>query len=147
MEYNIVPYEGINNIKYGMTQTEVETIAGKADEIIDDIVMREKREKRNDIIFIYRSEKLVTLVFSEHFMLGKHAVLLNGIPLYVNEETIIVLQQNYMDTPLKGGKNGVLFHEFGILFLGYKKSKKKNESELRCFAKERLRFHEILLDA
>ena len=147
MEYNIVPYEGINNIKYGMTQTEVETIAGKADEIIDDIVMREKREKRNDIIFIYRSEKLVTLVFSEHFMLGKHAVLLNGIPLYVNEETIIVLQQNYMDTPLKGGKNGVLFHEFGILFFGYKKSKKKNESELRCFAKERLRFHEILLDA
>jgi len=44
MEYNIVPYEGINNIKYGMTQTEVETIAGKADEIIDDIVMREKRD-------------------------------------------------------------------------------------------------------
>jgi hypothetical protein len=145
--YIVKPYESVGDLKFGMTQLEIEHIIGKSNEIIDDKVMGEIRENRNDFVLVYIRKKLVDIRFSEKHNLNEINIFLEDINL-CNTLNIIDTLSNYPNSkPSKIFKGYINFYGLGINFSGIGKTKSKEGKEIRFFAMNRKKYYELYLKA
>ena len=146
MDFIIKPFEGINEIKFGMFQSEVEAIIGKSEET-KTALLNNILEFRNDIIFVYINEKLSDIRFSKSCQYEKHNIVLNDIVLNNDENTVNKLIKMPKTLPSEIVKNCIVFYGIGACFAGFKEGKIRPDRELRFFSKERLGFYKIFLNA
>jgi|GEM_PF-6758136 len=146
MDYIVKPFEGINDIKFGMTQLEVELKVGKA-ESSKTILLNNIVEYRDDILFVYVENSLADIRFSDKFQYEKHNIVLDETKLINNEKTVDLLINKAGTLPSDIVKNCIVFHGIGVCFLGFKNAKMQTEKELRFYSKERARFYKIFLKA
>jgi len=146
MEYFFRPFEGVNNVKFGMTQSEVETITDKATEIIENPILNEINEIRNCVSYVYRNGKLIEFKFGEDFNYNQNSIIFSGMVLCNDLETIEKLSMNPENKISDIVRGVVVFHGIGACFSGFKKMKLNIEKEICFYSKDRLRFYEIRVD-
>jgi hypothetical protein len=146
MNYIFKPFEGINEIRFGMSQEEVEILEGETDDIKENPIFREIIEIRNGISYIYRSKRLIEIKFGEKFDFDKNSIIWSNIKIYNDIETINILSDMPETKHSEIVKGVIVFHGIGICFSGFKKMKLIIEKELTFYSIERIRFFEIRVD-
>ena len=146
-QYVVVPFKSVGNLKFGMTQEDVEGIMGKPNETIDDKIMGEVRESRNDFILIYIRKKLVEVRFSDKLNLEEIEIVLGSINLFDCPNVVDTLLNYPNSKPSKKVKGYINFYGLGINLGGFGKTKLKDSREMRIFAKGRIKYFELYLTA
>jgi hypothetical protein len=138
MKVEIKPNEGINDIKFGITQNQLEQIMGKPPKAEIDNIMEEVREMRQGMIFRFVPDTLKDIVISKHVDAWVH-----GIDIF-NTANLINLLSAY-DEPTKETDGYVNFYGLGLSVGGFGKKKIPEGKLVTVFAPDRKQYYEYFL--
>jgi len=132
------PFSCIGNIEFGMSQEEVAKILGKPDEIEDDDIMEEIREKRDNIEYLYTYEDEKKL--GEITFFNGSSLFFNDVDLMNTSGILEKLQSEYSDfEDIKGHCN---FLSLGIVLCGFGKKKMPEGKYVIAYGETRKSFYE-----
>lgn len=145
--FEINPYIGYNNIKFGMSQEDVAIIDGIAPKILIDNIINNTFEYRNGSIKLtFIENKFVDIWIPEEP--ADNQVFIFGTL------KISLFQSNYLEMLKKGyqwieskNKRFLLFPEIGICAAGCGEKKMKEGKTIMAFCKERLEWYETFINA
>lgn len=144
MSVIIRPYKGILfygiEINFGMSRKDVNNAIGEeAPKIEIDNIMKEVRELRSGMTFIYIDGKLVDIAFT------------TSVDLYINEievfNTVNLLETlSNIDTPtLESGNGYTNFYKLGVSIGGFGIRKIPEKKLVVAFCKSRISFYKFFL--
>lgn len=139
MKIEIKPFQGINEIKFDMTQEEIKKILGDAAKIEINNITRQTIEFRNGMQFKIIDHKLKDIIVSKHVEL-----FYNDIDLFNSINTIELLSQ--FDEPIFGKNGYVNFYNLGLSLGGFGKKRIPEDKLVIIFAKDRIDFYKIYLE-
>ena len=145
MVVEIIPYEGIKindiEIKFGITQEELNAILGEAAKIEIDNIRRETREQRNGMTFSFIGDKLQNISISRHVKL-----FYKDVDIFNSENTLDLLSKYAEYEASKEKKNGYgNFYDLGLSLGGFGDRKIPEKKLAFVFSKDRIRFFKALL--
>jgi hypothetical protein len=145
-EYVIVPFISVGNIKFGMTQEEIEAFEGKPKNTTNDPIMGEIREEREYFEIVYIRKKVAEIRFSDAMKMKELNLSYQNLDLTESSNLIESLSSINKSKPSKEVKKCINFYGLGFSLLGYR-NKTLTGREITFFAKNRLEFYELYLIA
>ena len=158
--WNIKPFEGINDIRFGITREDLKDILGESENVTEDRVMSQMAEYWAGIIFVFKNSmsdkiyKLCEIIVSEQI-----SMFYDGIDLFHQNDAVGLLLKR--DTPVMDKKGYfAMFPNLGLILGGFEGKKvpasdlpkiTKEYSEFSkgkiaiLFSKERARFYQIFM--
>ncbi len=140
MDYVIEPYKAVNEISFGMTQEQVEKIAGPADKSEPNRILRYVKETRGDCRLKYYEDgglKVVEITKSDNPIVNGIAVFKAG-----GFEKLCDLEK-----PVVGRTNTyMLFRKLGLCLGGYAKKRVPDGKVLIAFSEDSLAHYEDFID-
>ncbi|WP_441899868.1 hypothetical protein [Pedobacter psychrotolerans] len=127
-EFNIVPYQSVGPIRFGMSRKEIETLFGKPQKEIKDML------ERSELIYGDLSIKLAKKSGVNEVSFSKDPSInltYNDLNIFQTEDIIKKLDQIEKPFNTVGFK---VFFEIGLALTGF--SKKKDDKTASVFAKE-----------
>ena len=139
MTYIINPFEGLSDVKFGMTSKQVKKFMGTPASIEIDNVMEETNEHTAGMIFRYVDKRLVDIQISRHI-----DVQIFGIEVFKEENVGELLKQKSpKHIEIKEYQN---FVDIGMLTCGFTPKKTKKEKFVTIYSKDRIAFYESFME-
>ncbi len=139
MSYVILPFEGLGEIKFGMTSKEVKKLLGKPVLIEIDDIMEEIRETSSGMVLTYVEKHLCDIEISP------------SVEVMVFDTD--VFKQTAVNDLLKTHSNDfheyreyVNFRDLGIITCGFTKHKTKNKKQVTIYSKDRVPFYDSFMN-
>lgn len=134
MEFEIHPYQSVDNFVFGASESEVAAKNGPPLERVDDPIMGEVQETRPGLLLIYVDDTLVEVTIDKD-----QKALLDGIDIFGDTGAAETLKAKSKFTE---GDNGVLvLDDLGLCLRGFGKKKVPEGRTVTAFARDRLEFY------
>ena len=139
MSFIINPFDGLSQVKFGMTSKQVKKIMGEPASIEIDNVMEETNEHTAGMIFRYVEKRLVDIQISKHV-----DVKVFDVNVFQDANFIEVLKQKSSQNVEM--REYINFVDIGMLTCGFTQKKTKKDKFVTIYAKDRVPFYESFME-